>query len=86
MITIDGVEYGTAAEVAAELGPDVTEAMVRSWAKPGPRGARLPRHNVPGAGRGTTYFPLEQAAQIEAQKRGSRRGRPRALDMTLVGR
>ena len=77
MIEVKGEEYGTAAEVAAELGGDVTEDMVRNWA----RRDGLKRHNV---GR-TVYYPFAQAAQIEAKKSGSGRGRPRQLDAALVG-
>lgn len=77
LIHVDGVEYGTADELAAVLGPDVTPDLIRSWA----RNAGLHRHHVPGRGRGTTYYPAEEAAQIEARKRSSRRGRPRVLDI-----
>jgi hypothetical protein len=73
MIVVDGAEYGTANELAAVLGPDVTPDLVRSWA----RNADLRRHHVPGRGRGTVYFPLDQAAAIERDKRVSPRGRSR---------
>ena len=73
MIVVDGAEYGTADELAAVLGPDVTPDMIRRWAtRDG-----LPRHHVPGPGRGTVYFPLDRAAAIEREKRISPRGRSR---------
>lgn len=76
MVRLKGREYGTAAEIAARLGPDVTVAMVRNWAQRD----GLERHQV---GR-TVYHPLDQAAEIEAAKRHAPRGRPRQLDDTLV--
>lgn len=75
MIRITGRQYGTAAEIAKALGPDVTEAMVRNWA----RRDRLARHRT-GA---TVYYPLDQAARIEATKRAATRGRPRRLDTAV---
>ncbi|MGC4769215.1 hypothetical protein ACLQ25_09570 [Micromonospora sp. DT44] len=69
MIRLKGREYGTAAEIAARLGPDVTVAMVRNWAQRD----GLERHPI---GR-TVYHPLDQAASIEAAKRQSPRGRHR---------
>lgn len=80
MIVVGGVEYGTADELAAALGPDVTPDLVRSWARPRSAGVVLARHHVPGRGRGTTYYPLAQAAEIERRTRLSQRGRPRGLD------
>lgn len=77
MIWRDGTYWGTAAELAAALGPDVTVAMIRNWARrDGLRAAT--------AGR-TVYHPLDQAAQIEAAKRHAKRGRPRQLDPTPAG-
>jgi len=76
MIGIDGERYGTAAEIAAALGPDITAAMVRRWAdRDG-----LERVRTPGRGRGEVRYPLREAAIIEAQKRSATRGRPRRLD------
>ncbi len=77
MIVVDGVEYGTAAELVAVLGPDVTERMIRNWANRD----GLRKHQLPGPGRGTVVYPLARAAEIEREKRLSRRGRPRALDI-----
>lgn len=77
MITVKGEDYGTAAEVAAELGGDVTEDMVRNWS----RRDGLKRHKIGQ----TVYHPFAQAAEIEAKKSGSGRGRPRQLDFALVG-
>lgn len=77
MITVDGVEYGHAAEVAARLGPDVTPAMVRAWGRRG----RLDRHVDTQGG---VWFRLDQAATAERDARQAARGRPRAgrLDTT----
>jgi hypothetical protein len=72
VITLDGRHYGTRAQIAAALGPDVTEDMVRNWARrDGLLGVRVGR---------TTYHPLDQAAAIERAKRLTTRGRPRRLD------
>ena len=76
MIRLKGREYGTAAEIARRLGPDVTERMIVNWR----RRDGLECHHV---GR-TVYSPLDQAATIEAQKRHAGRGRPRQLDQPLV--
>lgn len=76
MIRVHGREYGTAAEIAAALGPDVTVAMVRNWA----RRDGLTSHQ---SGR-TVHHPLDQAADIEARKRLAGRGRRRRLDALVV--
>lgn len=76
MIVVQGREYGTAEQIAARLGGDVTVAMVRNWAQRD----GLARHRV---GR-TVYYPLDQAATIERDKRTSGRGRARRLDAALV--
>lgn len=69
MIQVDGVEYGRAHEIAARLGPDVTVAMVRNWARrDGLTSIRVTGH---------VYYRLDQAARIEAAKRRTTRGRPR---------
>ncbi len=58
-------EYGTAAEIADALGPDVTTAMVRRWAdRDG-----LPAYHEPGRGRGTVRYLLDRAAAIERERR-----------------
>jgi hypothetical protein len=62
--------HGTAHEIAQALGPDVTPAMVRAWARRGD----LPAVRV---GR-TVYYPLHRAATVERDKRRATRGRPRA--------
>ncbi|MFE9957439.1 hypothetical protein [Micromonospora sp. NPDC005299] len=87
MIRVDGREYGTAAEIAARLGPDITPAKVRDWAtratNPDDRlHGLLDRHHVPGRGRGTTYYRLDQAATVEHITRTSTRGQKRQLDST----
>ncbi|MFC6017787.1 hypothetical protein ACFP2T_16420 [Plantactinospora solaniradicis] len=71
MIRHGGQRYGTAAELATALGPDVTEAMLRNWSQRD----GLARYRV---GR-TVYYLLDQAAEIERSKRVSGRGRPRTL-------
>lgn len=72
MIRVRGREWGTAAELAAHLGGDVTEAMVRRWRdRDGLTTIR--------AGR-SALSPLDQAASIERDKRVSGTGRPRRLD------
>lgn len=81
-IPIDGkpVECGTAADIAAHLGPDVTAKRVHDW---GQRGL-IERFNRPGRGRGTTYFRLDQAAAVERRTRLATRGRKRQLDTGTV--
>jgi hypothetical protein len=69
VIHVDGVEYGSAAEIAARLGPGVTPTMVRNWH----RRDGLKAHRIGRA----VYFELGQAAAIERDKRASTRGRPR---------
>ncbi|MEU5945123.1 hypothetical protein ABZ793_06120 [Micromonospora sp. NPDC047465] len=62
--------------MAAVLGSDVTEAMVRRW--------RDRDHlTIIRVGR-TAYSPLDEAATIEAAKRRSTRGRPRRVDMATA--
>lgn len=72
MIHADGRDWGTAAEIAARLGPDVTPAMVRRW------------RDRKGLTTHAGYSPLDEAAAIEHATRTSTRGRPRQLDSTLV--
>jgi hypothetical protein len=76
MLDVAGVMYGQAADIAAELGPDVTVDLVRDWARRG----LLTGIRVPGRGRGTTWYRLDQAAAAERATRTSTRGRPRQLD------
>lgn len=77
VITVDGRTYGTAAEIAEALGPDITPAAVRKWAtRDG-----LPRTRMRDAnGRPEVRYPLAEAAIIERDKRLSTRGRKRKLD------
>lgn len=88
MITLCGREYGTAAEIAAALtSPErpINADTIRDWAR---RAARpddplhglLPRHHVPGRGRGTTRYNLQAAAHVEALTSTSRRVRGMSLD------
>lgn len=76
MIRVHGREYGTAAEIAAALGPDVTTAMVRNWHQRDGLTAHRSGRN--------TWYPLDQAADIEARKRLAGRGRHRRLDALVV--
>lgn len=72
MITVEGREWGTAAEIATRLGADITPAMVYRWRdRDG-----LTVHHV---GR-NAYSPLDQSATIERDKRHNPRGRPRRVD------
>jgi hypothetical protein len=71
----DGVTWGQAAEIAQRLGPDVTRNRVYDWARRG----LLDRRHVPGRGRGTTWFRLDQAADVERRTRTSTRGRKRGI-------
>ncbi|WBB73250.1 hypothetical protein O7602_26790 [Micromonospora sp. WMMD1128] len=79
-----GREWGTAAQLAARLGPDITVAMIRNWANPkreaNPLSRRYDRRGV--------YYPLDEAAAMESAKRKSKeetgKGRPRQLDATLA--
>lgn len=75
-----GREWGTAAQIAHQLGGDVTVDMVRNWAKP-KRPDRLEQVRMRDAlGRPEVRYPLDQAAQIEAAKRLGGRGRARRVD------
>lgn len=78
MIVIAGVEWGTAAEIAAVLtSPErpVNADRVRDWARrsrrPGDRlhGMLVAYHRA-GPRRGTTWYRLDQAAHIEMITRG----------------
>ncbi|WP_431892681.1 hypothetical protein [Micromonospora haikouensis] len=73
MIWRDGTHWGTAAELAAALGPDVTAAMVRRW------------RDRKGLTTRAGYSPLDEAAAIELATRTSTRGRPRRLDLAAAG-
>lgn len=82
MIWIAGNEYGTAAEIAQGLGPDVTADRVRDWARRSANPADtlhglLPRHHATGRGRGTTWYRFDQAAKVEAITRRAKGGPPR---------
>lgn len=74
MIEIEGERYGTAAQIAAALGPDVTEDMVRKWER---------RHALPAVRRGReVWYPLREAASIEWRTRASGLGRGRTRVLT----
>lgn len=76
VITVAGQRYGTARDIAQALGPDITAARVRDWARRG----LLTGHHLPGQGRGTTWYRLDHAATTERTTRQATRGRPRSLD------
>lgn len=76
MIRVEGREYGTAAEIAHRLGPDVTKHMVRNWSQRD----GLARHRD---GR-TVYYALDQAEAIEYAKRATTRGRRRQLAVSAA--
>jgi hypothetical protein len=76
MIRVGGEEWGTAAELAARLGRDITEDMVYRWRE---------RDGLVEIKDGRkAYSPLGQAAIIERDKRLAQRGRPRSLDTAPV--
>jgi predicted ArsR family transcriptional regulator len=75
MINLDGVRWGTAKEIAVQLGHGVTEAAVRSWAA---RDGLLAVRVRDGAGRPQVRYPLTEAARIDAAKRRGGRGRLRS--------
>lgn len=79
MILIAGRRYGTAAQVAAALGPDVREGTVRSWLARHP----WPADAVVRVGR-SVYLSYDHAATIESAVGSSRRGRPRQLDLAQL--
>lgn len=76
MIRVQGRHWGTAAELAEALGPDVTEDMVYRWRD---------RDSLTTVRVGRKALsPLDQAAMIERDKRLKTRGRPRALDAEAI--
>lgn len=81
MIRVDGKEWGSAAEIAEALGPDVTVTTVRWWARNDGLTAVRYRDD---AGRPRVRYPYDEAAAIEAAKRLSGRGRPRRVDIEAV--
>lgn len=80
MIRLHGRQYGTATQIAAALGPDITVAMIRNWANPDREATPLTRiragHSV--------YYPLDEAQTKEAEKYLSGRGRKRRLDEPIM--
>ena len=81
MITVEvqgrRVECGTASEIAERLtSPErpITADHVRGWARRG----HLTRYRRPGRARGTTWYPLLDAARAELATRP--RATPRTLD------
>ncbi|WFE45318.1 hypothetical protein [Verrucosispora sp. WMMD1129] len=89
MIHHDGHDYGQAADIAAALGADITAERVRDWARRSRKGkgklaGMLPGHHLPGQGRGTTWYRLDHAAQVERATRLERRGRQRTRQVELT--
>lgn len=68
MLYANGRYWGTDVEIAKALGSDVNPATVRRW------------HDRKGLTKIHGRYPLDQAAQIEANTRKSKRGRPRQVD------
>lgn len=80
MITheIEGVTYALQEDVLAQLGTDVTPAMLRQWART--RGLRKVRD-----GR-KVWYDLHHAIDLEHETRTSGRGRPRRAHNIPRGR
>lgn len=69
MITAGGVTWARAGEAAAELGDDVTEAMVRAWGtRPQVRSRLVGRER---------WYALDDLQDVELSTRLATRGRPR---------
>lgn len=75
MIQVAGEWWGTAAEIADQIGQGVTGATVRRWAD---RDGLTAVRSVNAAGRLQVRYPLGQAVVIDRVKRHAGRGRPRA--------
>jgi hypothetical protein len=71
-----GHVWGSKAEIAIELGlhPGTGPELVRSWG----RRKRVRRKTIPGAGRGTVLYCLQDAIEEERRSRHAGTGRPRA--------
>lgn len=78
MIWVEGRRWGTAAQVAAALGPDIKPGTVHKWG----RRDGLSRYRTRDEnGRPQVLYPFDEAAAIEAVKRLGGFGRPRELDI-----
>jgi hypothetical protein len=76
LITLGAARYGTAAQIVTHLRcPDLSEDLIRSWARRG----RIRRYHRPGPGRGHTWYALEEVVDAELATRTSGRGRRRHL-------
>jgi hypothetical protein len=75
VIVVAGEVWGTAAEIGNHLG--VSEAVVRSWARPG-RGDLIAVRGEDDKGRPQVWYSLGQAVVIDRSKRHGGRGRRRA--------
>lgn len=67
-----GEPWGTAEEIAAQLGSHIRPDTIRTWWRRG----RVPSVLMPGPGRGTRYYQLAAAEEEEARTRDI--GRKRA--------
>ncbi|MBG0560707.1 hypothetical protein [Actinoplanes aureus] len=79
MIQVAGEWWGTAAEIADQIGHGVTAATVRRWAE---RDDLTAVRTVDRAGRRQVRYLLGEAVVIERAKRHAHRGRQRARRTT----
>ncbi|NIL59955.1 hypothetical protein [Salinispora arenicola] len=77
MISLAGHHYGTAAQIAHALGPDITAARVRDWARRSRHTDDRLHGHLPGRGRGVTWYCHDQAVHVEMLTRTTGRGRTR---------
>ncbi|GGN86314.1 hypothetical protein GCM10010112_67710 [Actinoplanes lobatus] len=63
--------WGTAEEIAEQLGAHIRPDTVRTWA----RRKRIPSALIPGPGRGIRMYPLDAAVEEERRTRDIGRSR-----------
>lgn len=73
MDKLHGVEFVTTAEACAQLGPDVTPALINSWIR---RGHLVPAGRLPGRAH---LFKWDDVVEAERRTRASARGAPRKV-------
>lgn len=73
MEKLHGVEFVTTAEACAQLGPDVTPALINSWIR---RGHLAPAGRLPGRAH---LFKWDDVVEAERRTRTSARGAPRKV-------
>ncbi|WP_043535498.1 hypothetical protein [Salinispora tropica] len=66
--------FGTAAQIAHTLGPDITAARIRDWARRSrnpndPLHGRVTTWHTPGRARGTTWYDLQELSTVERDTR-----------------